>query len=615
MKTDVHHRRGVVLLLVLSTLTLFLIMGATLLVVATRARTASRSFLAAMSQPDASPAIPRAALDEALLLLIRGSLDSAVMGNLTESLLGDMYATGNNTVPFRTEPWDEFGTTNGNVFLTEIADDGTLTRAAFQSGNATVEVDNDGDGVNDGVWLSNLLPSITGSRGGALTFKVSYLVLDLDSRINVNTHGGGGAPAGPGSIDGSSIDDVFAGNRWTVIQQGGNATTSNRTTDLRQPPVLGQAIAGRGSSDPYTLRLDRQAPRPATLTGNATQNPFTLAELERVLRPFDRDWSSLPPRLAAILNNLDNTARRAVTTESWDVAYTTGGAAATGANPVLKFDLNKAVAPDVFAKALFFFITGQANPDDGAQPIIPAAAAANAATAQWCANVAEFRDPQNAAVPIDIGGFTVTGVKPTVLGGVGGAWPDWPAGFESSGDLAGVPEGDSTAITDILNLTNPVPLVSLVTANPFILEAVHVPSRFTATTAVDATRVPGQINVNTCREDVWRAILGDPGATKPVSIMRSPWDIISTGAFPGGGSPDIRFLDRGIANRLTAATTVRSNVFAIWITLEVTDAAVTAGSPTCHRLFAIVDRSIPVTYFAGENKKARDTIRLKRFLN
>ncbi len=614
MKTDVHHRRGVVLLLVLSTLTLFLIMGATLLVIATRARTASRSFLAAISQPDASPAIPRAALDEALLLLIRGSLDSTVMAKLTESLLGDMYATGNNTVPFRTETWDAFGISNGNTFLTEIADDGTVTRAAFQGGNGTVDVDNDGDSVNDGVWLSNLLPSITGSRGGALTFRVSYLVLDLDSRINVNTHGGGNAPAGPGSIDGSSIDDVFEGNRWTVMQQGGNATTSNRTTDLRQPPVLGQDIAGRGSSDPYTLRLDRQASRPATLTGAVAQNPFTLAELERVLRPFDRDWSSLPPRLAAILNNLDNTARRAVTTDSWDVAYTTGGAAATGANPVLKFDLNKAVAKDAFAKALFYFITGQANPDDGAQPIIPAAAAANAATAQWCANVAEFRDPISAASTVDIGGFTVTGVKPADLGGVGGAWP---GGFESSGDLAGVPEGDSTAIADILNLTNPVPLVSLVTANPFILEAVHVPSRFTATTAVDATRVPGQINVNTCREDVWRAILGDPGATKPVSIMRSPWDIISTGAFTGPGfpSPDIRGLDRGIANRLTAATTVRSNVFAIWITLEVTDAAVTAGSPTCHRLFAIVDRSIPVTYAAGENKNARDIIRLKRFLN
>lgn len=610
MKTHLHHRRGILLLLVLSTLTLFLIMGATLLTVATRARTASRSFQAAMSQPDALPMVPKAALDEALLLLIRGSKDTAVTGNVTapnlsESLLGDMYETANNGVPFRTEPWDAFGATNGNLFLTEIADNGTVTRAAFM-GNRTIDVDNDGDGVSDGVWLSNLLPAINGPRGGRLTFRVSYLVLDLDGRINVNANGGGAAPAGPGSIDGSSVDDVFAGNRWTVLQQGGTPTTSSRTTDLRQPPVLGQDVAGRGSSDPYTLRLDRQAPRPATLTGAVPQNPFTLAELERVLRPFDRDWSSLPPRLAAVLNNLDNTARRAVTTDSWDVSYTTGAAApAAGSTPTIKFDLTTLSGnKTAFALELFTAIS-------------PAAIAGNStATMQWCANAAEFRDPSSTASSINFpGNVTITGVKPSVLGGAGGAWT---GGFESSGDLAGVPVGDETTITNIINLSTPGPLVSLVTAQPYILEAVHVPSRFTATTAVDATRVPGQINANTCRQDVWRAILGDPGATKPTGPFRSPWDIISAGAYPTGSgfaSPDIRGLDRGIANRLTAATTVRSNVYAVWITVEVTDAAVTAGTPTCHRLFAIVDRSIPVSYAAGENLDARKTIRLKRFLN
>ncbi len=590
-----HDRRGVLLLLVLSMLTLFLMMGATLLVVATRARTASRSFEAAMSQPEVSPVVPRAVLDEALLLLIRGSKVAAVNAILTESLLGDMYSTDDNRVPFRDEPYDAFD--GSNVFLTEIGEDGTVSRSAFQ-GTRTTEVDNDADGTADGVWLPNLHPTMSSTNGGSLSFRVSYLVLDLDGRVNVNAHGGGGAPAGPGMVDGSSLP-AFGANGWNLIQQGGAAANAPDVEALRKPPVLGQDIAGRGGLV-YDLRLDREAPRPATLTGADPQNPFTLGELERVLRPFDRDWSTLPPRLVSFLTDLDNSARRTVTTDSWDVTYKTGPAAPAANPPEVKFDLSQPLGKEQFANELYAAISANSI------------AGNTAATAQWCANVAEFREPASAAASMEIGGHPpVTGVKP----GMNAALGTWTGGFESVADLLGVPKGSQSEIQTILD-NPPSVLASLAAERPVILEAVHVPSRFTATITQDPNREPGRVNVNTCSEDVWNAVCGPDCPPKPAGAKQSLWQAIEGVIYtnPGYITPDVRALDRVRANRLGSSATVRSNVFAIWITVEVKDSALTASDPMCYRLFAIVDRSIPVNYVAGENKNVHETIRLKRFL-
>jgi hypothetical protein len=74
-------------------------------------------------------------------------------------------------------------------------------------------------------------------------------------------------------------------------------------------------------------------------------------------------------------------------------------------------------------------------------------------------------------------------------------------------------------------------------------------------------------------------------------------------------------VDRAVANSLAAIATVRSNVFAVWITVEVSSSAPDAGPPTCHRMFAIVDRSIPVLYQKGRNTDVHQVICLKRFLN
>lgn len=51
------------------------------------------------------------------------------------------------------------------------------------------EVDNDGDGINDGVWLDIGLPIQTDMRGRVFKPLVSFLVIDMDGKLNVNAHG------------------------------------------------------------------------------------------------------------------------------------------------------------------------------------------------------------------------------------------------------------------------------------------------------------------------------------------------------------------------------------------------------------------------------------------
>jgi hypothetical protein len=60
--------------------------------------------------------------------------------------------------------------------------------------------------------------------------------------------------------------------------------------------------------------------------------------------------------------------------------------------------------------------------------------------------------------------------------------------------------------------------------------------------------------------------------------------------------------------------TIRSHVFAVWITLKTIDTSAAGPSETYHRLFAIIDRSIPVGFSKGEDLNVRDTIRVLRFL-
>lgn len=214
--------------------------------------------------------------------------------------------------------------------------------------------------------------------------------------------------------------------------------------------------------DPYELRLDTRrgfggmlfdpttAGTGTSASSLARDNPFTPAELEPVLRPYDVDTNKHQPRLAAMLGSAAEEARLKVTTDSWDTTAITGSAAmlvfgsgstvgwlqrsgsthgsailSTGTNPVggilggevargERFDLNRgliatstatggynATAPywqqrQAYFKDLYTLLVAVSS--TGASPEIVvggqslSGAAAAAVLAQWAANVVDFRD-------------------------------------------------------------------------------------------------------------------------------------------------------------------------------------------------------------------------------
>src|SRR5262249_53788206 len=90
-----------------------------------------------------------------------------------------------------------------------------------------------------------------------------------------------------------------------------------------QNEVYGSSTA---ADSPYGLDLSAPKPGRQVPSGGTTSvsldNPFTVAELERVLRAYDVDAKSLPPRLVSLLSGTlsENHSRAAqITTESYDV--------------------------------------------------------------------------------------------------------------------------------------------------------------------------------------------------------------------------------------------------------------------------------------------------------
>lgn len=633
-----YSRRGMLLLLVLSMLTLFVLMGSLAIVIATRSRASARAFADANGSMQPS-VVAKSMADEALLVLVRGSKDSAVnalLGN--DSLLRDMYGTQDKGA-FVDEAYDAFD--DANKFLTQVTlnADGRVSgvpRPAFGASGAQCTVDNDGDGVLDGIWIpqssgsAGILQPLTLADGNTLTFRVSYLVLDLDGRINVNAHGKrADAPtAQPGEVGPADVNASFDVNDagadpspalttdiWTLLmaRTGGELLSGSVSPgdQWRPLPPISSPVDGRfgalkdgngtAESDTYKLRLDLEAPRPATLANATGQNPFTLGELERVLRQFDADASTLPPRLAGTLHDRAERGRMRITTDSWD---TPGDRvdikwdAANSGRPTEEADWQKIC--DAIVKLV---------------PEIPVGD-----LKQWVANLIQFRDMDVSNPPFPGG---VKGVEPkdltfTIPGGPIG----WDAGyFLSYAQVLGVPEGTEQQIEQN-NKKTPPEVFSLAKRYPKILEAIRVPSPFASTIAIDPKREPGRINVNTCDKAVWCALLGelrdnpfeDPSkAAKHVGDLLMHKDLV----FSGDPTFSVTSVNHAIANRLANVATVRSHVFAVWVTLEVKRSD-NPDQPTYHRLFAIVDRSIPVEFNAaaeGQNKNVRDTIRLQRFLN
>jgi len=281
------------------------------------------------------------------------------------------------------------------------------------------DVDNDGDGIPDSIWI-DLGAEVRSTRDGRLYKPLfAILCLDLDGRLNLNAHGstaqletayyptseGGSDASGPyavppdkdGNLTGSAalrrgegngpaeinLTKVMSTANATAVMQGatgldgrygevgvaaapqagvtgtadnltkikffdypdnyldvftsGNLDTSKLTSfgnppdlwgrgafglDYRGQPYYSRPAAGWWSNEvtnaPYKLNLSRKVPRPAARVASAVDNPFTPAELERLLRSYDMDAGLLAQRLVTLAPGLVG-LRTQVTTDSNDV--------------------------------------------------------------------------------------------------------------------------------------------------------------------------------------------------------------------------------------------------------------------------------------------------------
>lgn len=294
--------------------------------------------------------------------------------------------------------WQTNGTFNANLKRRVLLRPTAADNPNFPTINLLTgpwDVDNDGDGVTDSIWVDVDFPiqkTLDGQRYKPL---VAYLCLDLDGRLNANAHGSpghlnppvavnvaGGTSAalprgmgfGPADINlqyllGSNYSKLFVGNglwpgrygtdgvpgaAFGTITAGQTdplaqikffehpltrnetyfgSSTGSRTSFGSPGDLWGRAaygvnargapvFEGQGSQtheNPYELNLSHNIiGRGASAVGRDA--PYSLAELEHLLRPYDVDASGLPQRLWQLVGGLGNSkARRLLTTSSRDV--------------------------------------------------------------------------------------------------------------------------------------------------------------------------------------------------------------------------------------------------------------------------------------------------------
>ncbi|MBI3838068.1 MAG: hypothetical protein HY288_09060 [Planctomycetia bacterium] len=308
--------------------------------------------------------------------------------------------------------------------------------AGFDPVNGPWDVDNDGDGIADSVWIDFGAPVQTAPDGRRFKPLAAILCLDLDGRLNVNAHGSlanvDTSFAAPGNTLGMTPATRYTSPQWASVVTAIGLGTGYGPADVSLAPLFttranyqqlmtgdtsgnegryGQTVPGvpgfpfpaypgvngqqsplgmlkhyeypvpnypttptnypfiptafgtppdlwargfvgldvRGTplmpgigltpgvaagtfindtlNNPYELNLSRGAVRgtkSAGVTGavGGPDNPFSAAELERILRLYDLDVSALPDRLRALLDPTGNnlaTLRHIVTTDSFDL--------------------------------------------------------------------------------------------------------------------------------------------------------------------------------------------------------------------------------------------------------------------------------------------------------
>jgi hypothetical protein len=271
-----------------------------------------------------------------------------------------------------------------------------------------------------------------GPNGVPGIFSATDLALNDDSSASQTTTNTGSNSSYQRLISGTNlaIADVQGRRKLYMAEPATGQWTPRLTTFTGTTTASGSAAANQDArNDPYELRLDADSPRPGVvartpaelaLLGNRNDdNPFTLGELERILRPNDSDALQLPQRLAAGLGDFAQRNRMTVTTDSWDTPGLTGNPArlveeflasgltytgtqwrtttlASGSShPIppdiaagLKFDLNRPIANasdrHEYCKGLYSLVVMLAG--DTATDLFKDRAA------QWAVNVLDFRD-------------------------------------------------------------------------------------------------------------------------------------------------------------------------------------------------------------------------------
>lgn len=266
--------------------------------------------------------------------------------------------------------------------------------------NGPWDVDNDGDGVRESLWVDLGAPVRATADGRLCKPLFAIHCVDLDGRLNLNAHGstvqlaanygqpvtgpyaGGtnslplprGEGYGPADVrlaavinQGNEAAQLMRGLAGTRIEgrygestdgtaEAGLTGQFSRLSQIKHfqfpldytqfpteglsgfgsPPDLwgrgtialdyrGQpyfswlATANESRNHPYELDLSRRQSFQALPNGARIDNPFTVGELEPLLRMYDLDASVLPSRLRALAPQSLTQHRHEVTTDSWDV--------------------------------------------------------------------------------------------------------------------------------------------------------------------------------------------------------------------------------------------------------------------------------------------------------
>ncbi|MCL2303914.1 MAG: hypothetical protein FWC43_01070 [Planctomycetaceae bacterium] len=108
----------------------------------------------------------------------------------------------------------------------------TLFATQLSPDESTFDVDNDGDGVKEGIWIDIGLPIRRSSSGQLYKPLVSYTIIDMDGRTNVNVQGNRQQVRQDSVGWGGRYYDAPVTNSGDIIKNDGNPIDPANPTDL-----------------------------------------------------------------------------------------------------------------------------------------------------------------------------------------------------------------------------------------------------------------------------------------------------------------------------------------------------------------------------------------------